>query len=433
MSEVDIRVLRLPGRDLVPVGHISGSRGAGLVFLYEEEYIGGHGAVPLSMSLPLGHRAFPEQAFRPYLEGLLAEGEPRRSLCAEAGVPEDDWLSLLVYCGRDCIGDVVVWDAVRDGLPPSKVSHESFVPVTVPELQSILGTSSGVASSNNASRLSLAGTQDKIGLAHAPTEPWKDGWLRPEGLAASTHILKSSELRDLPELEFLCMRAASDCDIRCAETHLVSFGRATTISSRFDRHIVLDAQKRIESVGRLHQEDLAQALGETSASKYAELSGGTIATIARLLRERSASPLRDLTMLARILLFNYLIGNCDAHLKNYSFTYGADGVPTLAPAYDLVSTTYFERFSRDMAMAVGNHRDIDAVEPDDFRTLATDLGLGPAAVRHIASQLVDTAPDALMAAADSPEAFESTPYIAEDLVEEMEGRVSVLSRFAQGA
>lgn len=432
MSEADIRILRTQGSALMPVGRIAGSRASGFLFAYDSGYMDRPDAIPLSMSLPLGQKAFPESAFRPYFEGLLAEGEPRRRLCAEAGVREDDWLSLLAYCGRDCIGDVVAWDAAQDGAPPSKAIKASFTPVLPSELRAILGSSSGIAGSNSASRLSLAGTQDKLGLAHAPGAPWQDGWLRPQGLAPSTHILKSSELRDLPELEFICMRAASSCGIRCAETHLVSLGRAVTVISRFDRRVATDGGRIVE-VERIHQEDLAQALGVSPASKYAEIPGGTIGAVARVLREQSINPLGSLAQLARVLLFNYLVGNCDAHLKNYSLSYEGGAAPVLTPAYDLVSTTYFERFSRDMAMALGRHRDIDEVDTEDFELLAADMGLGRAFVRRAASELVAAVPDALAGAASSPEAFESTPYIADDLIDEMGTRLEVLGRFADGA
>lgn len=430
MTMTKVLILRATGTRLVSVGTITGSRTDGFRFDYLEGYVASQNAFPLSLSLPLDGGPFEERAFRPYFEGLLAEGEPRRRLCAEAGIAEDDYLSLLVYCGRDCIGDVMVWDASSGDVPPERLPEASFVRIPEDEMRTIFRDSSGIADSNNASRLSLAGTQNKVGLAHASSGPWERTWLRPRSLTPSTHILKTSDLRDLPELEFLCMRAAKECGIECAETHLVQFGRPVVVSGRFDREVRELPDGTIVGVDRVHQEDFAQALSVTPASKYMQLPGGTIGAMARVLRTRSSSPLKDLAMLTRVLIFNYLIGNCDAHLKNFSLYHPhGDGTSRLSPAYDLVGTTYFERFSREMAMTIGEHRDIDAVTPGDFGLLADEIHLGVRFVRRVADSLVSNITTSLMSTAESPEALESTPYIAEDLVDDMQPRLKVLKRF----
>ncbi|MGI6032539.1 MAG: HipA domain-containing protein [Coriobacteriales bacterium] len=65
------------------------------------------------------------------------------------------------------------------------------------------------------------------------------------------------------------------------------------------------------------------------------------------------------------------MGDCDAHLKNFSLVRqdrAGKSALRLAPAYDLVCTTRFERFSRDMAIAIGGMRDIDAITPRLVRT-----------------------------------------------------------------
>ena len=97
----------------------------------------------------------------------------------------------------------------------------------------------------------------------------------------------------------------------------------------------------------------------TSASKYVELPNGSIASIAQWIRSYAAKPTEDLSQFAKAVCFNYLIGNCDAHLKNISIMYrvGKRGpIRRLSPAYDLVSTSFFDRFSKELAMAVGSAR-----------------------------------------------------------------------------
>ena len=150
-------------------------------------------------------------------------------------------------------------------------------------------------------------------------------------------------------------------------------------------------------------------------------------------------PARDLAQFARVLLFCYAIGNCDAHLKNYSVVLEApkhDGEPliTLAPAYDLVSTTRYPRFSRDLAMAIGGVRAIDDVGPAALANLAKDLGIAKTALQKFARDILDNATGAIGAAGDGAygPVFDSTPHVADDLVEEMAPRLEVLDTFCNG-
>lgn len=80
----------------------------GASFRYDLSYLEADSAIPLSLSLPLGETPYSAEQFRPYFEGLLAEGATRQELAAELQLPEDDWLSLLAACGSECIGDVVI-------------------------------------------------------------------------------------------------------------------------------------------------------------------------------------------------------------------------------------------------------------------------------------------------------------------------------------
>lgn len=417
-----IPVYRLHAFDPERIGDIdAGARR----FRYSTAFLGSPGAAALSKSLPLRPEAYDEPGFKPYFDGLLPEGESRKDLAAALGIPEDDYLGMLALCGRECLGDVVVGpiDGAQRHAP-------SYAEVGREELAGLFSNVADMAASNAAARLSLAGTQEKVGLAHDPGCGLGDGWLRPQGLSASTHILKTSRLRDVPELEYLCMAAARACGIPTAETHLLDLGRPVVASTRFDR--VCTGDPRTHGVERLHQEDLTQALGMPSGSKYAELEPSSARRIAALLRAASASPARDVAALARLACFNYLVGNCDNHLKNISLLYARDGGGIrLAPAYDLVSTTYFERFSRNMGMAIGGVRGIDDVTPACFGELARELGIAERALKRICSEAAARVEPAIEAAAAGPEALASTPYVADDLIDDMQPRLAVARRYGE--
>lgn len=136
-------------------------------------------------------------------------------------------------------------------------------------------------------------------------------------------------------------------------------------------------------------------------------------------------------MFARITCFNYLIGNCDNHLKNLSILYSDSWKSfRLAPAYDLVSTTRFERFSRAMGMRIGSSSIIDDVSPRDIVEFGSEIGMDRRDVASMCSELVDVVPSAIEATSATAPAFEALPYVAWDLLEDIAPRLRVLEKVA---
>lgn len=102
---------------------------------------------------------------------------------------------------------------------------------------------------------------------------------------------------------------------------------------------------------------------------------------------------------------------------------------TLAPAYDLVSTTYFARFSREMGMAIGSHSDIEEVTVADFSILAEQLGVGIKLLRDIAGTFAKHALPALREEGSrlDDEGYQAAPYIADDIEEDIIPRLELLT------
>ena len=410
------------------VGTIEVTELSTATFTYDADYLQMEGAIPLSASLPLQSEPYLELVMLPYFNGLLPEGEARNSLAARLELPEGDYISLLEACGRECIGDVLIVDA------PVKTVDGGYEAVSLEGLKALFSSDVAVASLNTVTRLSLAGTQTKTGLAHKPEAAWTGGWFKPHGYAATTHILKTSHLLDVPEIEFICMKAANACGLKVADVALLDVSKPVLAVERFDRTVAVDDGSNLV-VERRHQEDFAQALGVNSSSKYLEQPGGSVKAVAEFLRKNSKNPAQDIAQLARTLCFAYAIGDCDAHLKNYSILSERPKARAylvgLAPAYDLVCTTRFERFSRQMAMAFGGTRDIDAIGPENFAALAADLGVTRKALANLAKPIVDLLPEALMAAGQGEygEVLDSTAFIAEDLLDDFAPRLKVLQEF----
>ena len=122
------------------------------------------------------------------------------------------------------------------------------------------------------------------------------------------------------------------------------------------------------------------------------------------------SPYRDLEAFARITCFNYLVGNCDNHLKNLSILYTSTWKSfRLAPAYDLVSTTRFERFSRSMGMRIGSASVIDDVSPSSILEFGSAIGVDRKDIARICAELARQCTQRHRIAGETAPAFEALP------------------------
>ena len=101
----------------------------------------------------------------------------------------------------------------------------------------------------------------------------------------------------------------------------------------------------------------------------------------------------DLRHLLDAVIFNWLVGNNDAHGKNFSLLYtgiGTGRVETrLAPLYDIVCTVAYPELSGEMAMRIGDQYSSDRVTPKDFEKLTEDAGLGKPLVKRRVSELAE--------------------------------------------
>jgi serine/threonine-protein kinase HipA len=159
----------------------------------------------------------------------------------------------------------------------------------------------------------------------------------------------------------------------------------------------------------IHIEDMAQVRGVypdpdgNAPGKYS----GSFETIGALVyRGRDTDALGEF---ARRLAFNVLIGNGDAHLKNWSLIYRDPRTPTLAPAYDLVATFVYrppELGSENMGLCFGRSRRFEDVRLATFdaldRRLGAQAGLADVA-RTLVGRVLDAWPIAASLLADRPE------------------------------
>lgn len=185
---------------------------------------------------------------------------------------------------------------------------------------------------------------------------------------------------------------------------------------------------------RLHQEDLCQASGLSPAFKYEPTDGNYVNRIAAVLQEGSARPSEDSAMAFDRLCFDYLVGNCDNHLKNGALLYDGDWAGArLAPLYDVVSTVVYEGFDREMGVSMCRSRSIDDVVPEDVAATARAMGVPGIVARDIAQAYRESFADALRRAGESVAAmgFPTALSVVGRIVRSAEPRIEVMARAAE--
>jgi len=123
---------------------------------------------------------------------------------------------------------------------------------------------------------------------------------------------------------------------------------------------------------RLHQEDFCQSLGVAADMKYENEGGPSLQKCFQLIRDYSVNPIADVKALLEWTVFNYLIGNADAHGKNISMLFTKQG-PRLAPFYDLLSTAIYPNLSSKIAMKIGGEYRPEWIAVRHWERFANDI------------------------------------------------------------
>jgi serine/threonine-protein kinase HipA len=224
-------------------------------------------------------------------------------------------------------------------------------------------------------RLSLAGAQSKL-----PVVLTKDGGIAiPRPGEPSTHLIKPEPERfpGLAANEAFCLALARAIGLDAVEAEWREVaGKPLLLIARYDR-----AATGASTIG-LHQEDFAQALGVPSNRKYAAEGGPTFRDSFALLRIAATRPAREVLKLADAAIFNLIIGNADAHGKNFSLLRRQNGEIVLSPLYDLVATHVWEELSPRLAMRLGGAGTLEEVSAETFAFFAEEAGLALPYVRR---------------------------------------------------
>lgn len=366
----------------------SDSRGA-IHFRYDPEWL--EGGFPISLQLPLA-QGDAEVNAHGFFQGLLPEGRSRQRVCRRMRIDPNDDAGLMLAIGEDCAGalSIVTDERAPDAgtTPPEEIADEA--------IRTLIRARGEHASAilDAPQRFSLAGALEKL-----PVICEAGRFLQPNRNHPSTHILKFETHRHVCFAEYLTLHLAKalgfdvvDCSYSLLED--ADDDIPYLIIARYDRQRDDDG-----NVHRLHQEDMIQALGYETDFKYQGQGGAGLDAVITLLTRETGNPPEQIRRVIDWQIFNYLVGNYDAHGKNLSLLYGNTGaLPELAPFYDLVSIEFINQagnagYSREMAFAIGGQYVPERVSKSTWDQFAADLRVRPTLIFRRVKEIAQALPD----------------------------------------
>jgi serine/threonine-protein kinase HipA len=340
-------------------------------FTYHLEYLeSGNPAIASTLPLQLGP-IYSKGGLHPFFDNLVSEGWLAHAHARALGIQANDRFGRLLAFGHDCIGAV----SVLDPRPRSQ-----------PDLQT--GSPDEIAAL--ASRASISGVQPKLMAV------WTDAGYRPARPdEPSTHIAKlpSGQLQGIVELEYLTATAAGQLlpGDRVAEMEVArvdGIPASCLLVRRFDRAV---------GGGKIHFEEFNQLLDRPSEAKYE----GSYGEMASFLRANPRCEIVDIDVLLRRVLAYILLGNNDAHMKNFGLLYEGSAM-RLSPVYDVVAGALYPRMDSQLALRIGDGANpgvLGSLGPKHIEALAKSFGVGRGSLLQAVHDL-ETRLDAALEAVD---------------------------------
>lgn len=397
-----------------------------LSFAYAPDWLALPQAAALSYSLPLQGQPFDDHQTRPFFAGLLPEGQMRHLIAQQFQVSGQNDFALLDHIGGECAGAVTFLEPGQ-ALPQTSAT-EDMEWLGDEKLLAILDElpRRPMLAGDDGLRLSLAGAQDKLPVVVDESIPGAVRIGLPRNGAPSSHILKPAihAVEDSVANEGFCMLLAQVMGLRpaSARIHRV-LGRSFLLVERYDR--VLDAAgQRL----RLHQEDFCQALGVVPEMKYQNEGGPDLGQCFALLRGVTKPSAPQVLRLLDGVIFNALVGNHDAHGKNFSLLYAHGKSPVLAPFYDLLSTAIYPTLTPKMAMKIGSKYKFSELEARHWEQFAESAGLAKAASRKRLQAFATELPVAARKLQAAPQHGFAGNTVVEQVAELIEQRCALTLR-----
>ncbi len=334
------------------VGYLTHYQDGKNVFTFDDSYIQAENKPILSLSFTDLSQSYVSRYRLPsFFSNLLPEGDLRQLICSQLNIHSDNEFELLCALGHDLPGAVIAeMDSASNKLAGDFVS----------------AVEEGSDRDDSKIHFSLAGVQIKFSMLK------EKSWftLAKNNLPGDT-IIKTPSLiyPHVPENEYSMMQLAKAIGIDVPKTRLIPIAKLKDLPvinlpkekqayaiERFDR----------EGSKRIHIEDFAQVFDVKPQGKY---SATNYDSMAKFIYHNLPYGQQQLMEFIRRIIFTILIGNTDAHLKNWSLVYESPTLPKLAPAYDLVTTLPYLT-NRDLALNFAKLKHFYQLDLETFKYFA---------------------------------------------------------------
>jgi serine/threonine-protein kinase HipA len=310
----------------------------------------------------------PGRDIHPWFANLLPEGALKDLVLRGMPTGSTTDFDVLRWLGSDLPGAVIVRDEETNPSPVIQRSEPS--PAT------------GI-------RFSLAGVQLKMSMQK------KDERLTIPAVSGMGNIiakLPSERYRALPEVEYASMKLAQAVGVTIPDIELVRVSDLVGIEPGLlkggDVALAVKRFDRQENGKRIHMEDFLQILGDQPDRKYTAANEETIMAIATRLGGGTATFLQAVRRVAA----NILMGNTDAHTKNWSLWYPTPSQGELSPAYDIVAGVVYDPMDK-MALRFRNTHDSKIINSSRFQRAASLCGVSEARAKKEVKRVVEQAAD----------------------------------------
>jgi serine/threonine-protein kinase HipA len=332
-----------------PAGSLEETASGGTRFIYAPKW-----QTEIACSLPVLQREHEwAQSLHPFFQHLGPEGWLREKQARVAHIEEQDDFGLLLRYGADCIGAVGVRHLPGQAGQDEAVATE----ITANPGRTVSGIQKKLLVIKEGNGFAPAGPKGPAPyIAKFNSERARvDALVRNEALS----LRWSAELLGKEEVNEFAIGTVAVLD----ETAL--------IVTRFDRK---------PDGGKLRLEDFAQILNKPRGQDFAGKYDASYEDVAAAIKQHSVRPEIDIARFFRRLIVFVLVGNCDAHLKNFSLLETTDGL-RLSPAYDIVNTALYDGFDQNVALSInGKKPTLDQITRPILQNFGLSIGLSQRAV-----------------------------------------------------
>jgi len=379
----DARVLKIL-LGSVPVGHLTGFQDGKSLFAFDDSYIDlgpGRPTLSLSFNAP-GDEEATERKLRaiyssrmklpPFFSNLLPEGVLREYMVKRLKIHHDHEFDLLMALGASLPGAIRALPA--DELPQAGINYRPGSTRAVPDETPI--------------KFSLGGSQLKFSMIERggrfTLEDGNEEWIVKPPHPSHPNV---------PANEYTMMRLAAAAGIQTPEVKLVKLddidlaGIVGLSIPQWETWAYAIKRYDRTAEGRVHVEDFAQVFSVYGDQEY---KATNYDTVGRLIFDLFPNRFEQLAEFIRRLVVNILVGNGDAHLKNWSVIYQDKVTPRLSPAYDLVSTIHYIQ-NDSLALNLGGEKRFESIDESHFERLARRMDAPTRFVLDLVKETVTTA------------------------------------------